>query len=229
MATDTTRFGLSGAFARMVASFQRRDVTAEAGEPEPDEATQDEEWVDDDWDEGRRRARIITVSLLVALASGALISVWLGSSPRTIVQPKEAPDVRSSAVPAESTAPARDGAPVDPSPPRGGSTDSLAKESSDVGATRTPTAGEGLSEPRGLPGQPETPAAASPVPPRALDATGRSPETRRPAADVPRPAPVVSSTLKGEPSRETASSRDADRLDGGDIIDWLVKEAPHRR
>jgi hypothetical protein len=241
MISETNRSRLSGAFFRVVAPFHRRDATAEEPASDYDEATPDEEWVDDDWDEGRRRARIITVSLVVALVAGGLISVWLGSPPLSVVLwPNETPQARipipvdpaspvetidptkSTAVESETRAatpqaatreiPTSDagarGGPVPQATPR---TDSLPKESAGITATRQPTA---VDAP---PGQPKAPAAASTVRPRPPEATVHpTPDTRR-------------SATASEPSRATGPSRDADRLDGGDIIDWLVKEAPHRR
>ena len=260
MISETTRSRLSGAFLRVVAPFHRRDATAEEPASDYDEATPDEEWVDDDWDEGRRRARIITVSILVALVAGGLISIWLGSPPLSVVLwPNEAPQARipvpvdpaspvetidptkSTAVGSEtraatpqaatpeiptSDAGARVGSPPQASP----RTDSLPKESAGVTATRPPTAVEAP------PGQPKAPAAASTVRPRPPEATVRpTPDTKRSATDAPRTAPIAPSTpvvppapATSEPSRDTAPSREGDRLDGGDIIDWLVKEYPRR-
>jgi hypothetical protein len=223
MAIDTTWFRLSGAFARMVASFQRREVTPESGGSKADEA-QDEEWVDDDCDEGRRRAHIITVSLLVALISGALISIWLGSSPRTVVV--DAPPGRTPFA-ADTTSPMGTlDSPVDQSTPASPGADASAKEPVDVNAPPRPSAVDGA------PLQPEVPAPASSG--RLPEATARpTPGPTAPAPDRPRVTPAPPSSVAtppavtGPPVRDTEAS--ANRLDGSDIIDWLVKESPHRR
>jgi hypothetical protein len=241
MISETTRSRLSDMFVRVTAPFHHRDATPEDSLSEPADTMPDGEWVDDDWDEGRRRVRIITVSLLIALISGTLISVWLGSSPRTVVMPpKDAPQGQP-AVAADSPATVETVA----SPSTTG-VQNEPREATSPAGTREIPAGDagvrpGLSSPTGPAAvegpsrQPGAPVTASPARPRPLDATVRSADGKRSASDAPSVAPSTDAGPRG-PVTNDASPRDigqaraSDRqLDGSDIIDWLVKESPHRR